>query len=197
MSHSATTGRDAKGRFAPGNPGGPGNPYTRQTAKLREAVQDELNEVEVRIIVQRLKARAVGGDIQAIKLVLAYAIGKPEKCFNPDEVDLLEWELRQRLSVPVGEVERLADRLPVRQACAVAEATKSAVALQVGQEIAQRLRERGLLEKTQPIDTRANQSPPARPSPAASRPSDHATTTARPEVRGGGNGLAGATDSKR
>ena len=86
MSLNDTTknkGRDAKGRFAEGNPGASGNPYTRQTALLRQAVLDELNETEIRIIVQRLKALAVGGDLQAIKLVLAYAVGKPENAVNP------------------------------------------------------------------------------------------------------------------
>ncbi len=139
------TGRDEKGRFAEGNPGGPGNPYTRQTALLRQAVLDELNEVEVRIIVQRLKAVALAGDVQAIRLVLAYAVGKPESAVNPDEVDRLEWQLRQRLSVPAEEVERLAERVPARQANAVAAVTAQAVSLQRGQDIAERLRKRGLL----------------------------------------------------
>jgi hypothetical protein len=163
-------GRDASGRFAEGNPGGPGNPYTRQTALLRQVVLDELNETEVRIIVQRLKARAVGGDIQAIKLVLAYAIGKPENAVNPDEVDRLEWQLRQRLSVPQGEVERLTERVPARQANAVAAATAQAVSLQRGLDIAERLRQRGLLPEA------------IQPAPAAPRP----------EVRGGTNGQGGA-----
>jgi hypothetical protein len=172
MSLSDTTkkGRDANGRFAKGNPGGPGNPYTRQTALLRQVVLDELNEVEIRIIVQRLKARAVGGDVQAIKLVLAYAVGKPENGVNPDEVDRLEWQLRQRLAVPPDEVERLADRVPARQANAVAAATAQAVATRSGLDIFERLRKRGLL--------------PDALRPAASAP--------RPEVRGGTNGDAGA-----
>jgi hypothetical protein len=172
MSLSDTTkkGRDANGRFAEGNPGGPGNPYTRQTALLRQVVLEELNEVEIRIIVQRLKARAVGGDVQAIKLVLAYAVGKPEGAVNPDEVDRLEWELRRRLAVPADEVERLADRVPARQANAVAAATAQAVSLQRGLDIAERLKKRGLL--------------PEAMQPAASAP--------RPGVRGATNGDAGA-----
>jgi hypothetical protein len=137
---------------------------------LRQAVLDELNEVEVRIIVQRLKARAVGGDVQAIKLVLAYAIGKPESAVNPDEVDRLEWQLRQRLSVPPAEVERLADRVPAKQANAVAAATAQAVASRTGLDIVERLRKRGLL-------------------PDALRPDASAP---RPGVRGATNGEAGA-----
>src|SRR5207248_10793741 len=33
-------GRDARGRFAPGNPGGPGNPFARRVAELRTALLD-------------------------------------------------------------------------------------------------------------------------------------------------------------
>ncbi len=170
LSDNTKKGRDAKGRFAEGNPGGPGNPYTRQTALLRQVVLDELNEVEIRIIVQRLKAVALAGDVQAIKLVLAYAVGKPESAVNPDEIDRLEWELRQRLSVPPAEVERLADRVPARQANAVAAATAQAVASRSGLDIFQRLQQRGLL-------------------PDALRPDADAP---RPEVRGATNGDAGA-----
>ena len=152
----AASGRDANGRFARGNPGGPGNPYTRQTALLRQVVQDELNEVELRIVLQRLKALALGGDVQAIKLILAYAVGKPQNAVNPDELDLLEWQLRQRLSVSAEEVERLADRVPARQANAVAAATAPAVSLQRGQDIVERLRKRGLLpEALRPPATEA------------------------------------------
>ena len=32
-------GRDARGRFAPGNAGGPGNPFARRVAELRTWVQ--------------------------------------------------------------------------------------------------------------------------------------------------------------
>jgi hypothetical protein len=52
MPHGKSTGRDAEGRFAPGNSGGH--------------------------ISRRLQTLALQGDVQAIKLVLSYAIGKPE-----------------------------------------------------------------------------------------------------------------------
>jgi hypothetical protein len=167
-----TSGRDEKGRFAKGNPGGPGNPYTRQTAQLRQAVLETMNETEVRLITQRLLTLALQGDLQAIKLVLAYAIGKPDKVVNPDEVDRLEWELRQRLSVPADDIEELTQRVPARQANAVAEATRQAIALQAGQDIFQRLLKRGLLPQAMQPDAQ----PPA----------------PRPGVRGGNKGEGGA-----
>src|SRR5262249_29749638 len=142
---SSSSGRDAGGRFAKGNPGGPGNPYTRQTAQLRQAVLETMNETEIRLITQKLLTLAREGDIQAIKLVLAYAVGKPQNVVNPDEVARLEWELRQRLSVPPRDVERLTEQVPARQANAVARAAGQASSLEVDPGVFQRLQQRGLL----------------------------------------------------
>ena len=167
------------------------NPYARQTAKLRSAVLDTMNEVEIRLITQRLLTSALQGDIAAIKLVFAYAIGKPENCFNPDEVDRLEWETRQCLSIPLDEVEAITERMSAMQACAVAEATKTPVARQVGLEITERLLERGLLERTQPVDSRADQPAPSRRASAGKQSSDPSSTKARPEARPSHKGKAG------
>src|SRR5262245_54500170 len=52
------SGRDAHGRFAKGNPGGPGNPFARQSAALRRRVQEKLTEDELDQIVDRLIAQA-------------------------------------------------------------------------------------------------------------------------------------------
>jgi hypothetical protein len=169
--NDAPAGRDARGRFAEGNPGGPGNPYTRQTAQLRQAVLETMNEAEIRLIAKRLLTLALQGDLQAIKLVLAYAIGKPEGVVNPDEVGRLEWELRQRLCVPLHQVETVTDRVSAGQANAVVEATREAVALQRGQELLLRLQKRGLLPDAM------------RPAPGNGK---------RPEVRDGHKGAAGA-----
>src|SRR5262245_29451624 len=168
-------GREANGRFAKGNPGGPGNPYARQTALLREAVLETMNETEIRLITQKLLTLALQGDIQAFKLVLAYAIGKPEQVVNPDEVDRLEWELRQRLSVPVDAVAEHTQRVPAKQANTVAKAPAQAVGLQVGQQVFRRLVNSGLL-----------------PDPAQSAVEPAAASAPRPGVRGGHKGEGGA-----
>ncbi len=36
----ADSGRDPNGRFAPGNVGGPGNPFARRVAELRQIMLD-------------------------------------------------------------------------------------------------------------------------------------------------------------
>ena len=40
-------GRGEDGRFLAGNPGGPGNPYSRQVAKLRQAILDAVTPQDV------------------------------------------------------------------------------------------------------------------------------------------------------
>ncbi len=83
-------GRDRQGRFAPGNKGGPGNPYTRRCAALRQAMLEEVTPGDLKAILRALIDTARLGDLAAARLVLAYAIGKPDKAVDPDTVDLHE-----------------------------------------------------------------------------------------------------------
>ncbi len=99
----AETGRDASGRFANGNPGGPGNPFYRRQAQLKRVLLDAITEDDVRSVVQVLLGLARDGDLAAIKLYLHYAAGKPAREVDPDRVELNEWEL-QKQSPPLGEV---------------------------------------------------------------------------------------------
>src|ERR1043166_1097125 len=82
-----TPERDEKGRFQKGNRGGPGNPFTRQTAKLRQAALNAVSEEEIQEIIAVLKARAKQGDVAAIKLLLSYSVGKPTTAADPDTLD--------------------------------------------------------------------------------------------------------------
>src|SRR4051812_47398225 len=84
---TATTQRDEKGRFRKGNRGGPGNPYTRQTPRLRQAALEAVSEDDIHEIFNVLKDRARQGDVSAIKLLLSYSIGKPLDTPNPDTAD--------------------------------------------------------------------------------------------------------------
>ena len=62
-------GRDARGRFVPGNKGGPGNPFARKVAELRKALVNFVTEDAMKHIAFVLKERAMGGDLAAIKLL--------------------------------------------------------------------------------------------------------------------------------
>ncbi len=70
-------GRELTGRFAKGNPGGPGNPFTRQVATLRGQLLKSVKRNDLRDIVAALVEKSKAGDIPAIKLLFAYLIGAP------------------------------------------------------------------------------------------------------------------------
>lgn len=76
--------RDHKGRFAPGNAGGPGNPLGGQVARLRAALITAVTAEQIAELARALLAQALDGDVGAAKLVLSYTIGRPV------EHDLLE-----------------------------------------------------------------------------------------------------------
>ncbi len=110
-------GRDQNGRFAKGNPGGPGNPFARRTAALRQAFSDAVTQEGLNILAQRLLLQAQNGDVAAAKLVLAYAIGKPVDPVNPDTLDQQEFQLFNQLPTPPKDVHRILNTLPAGLAC--------------------------------------------------------------------------------
>jgi hypothetical protein len=64
-----TEGRDAYGRFAKGNPGGPGNPYPRRLAALRQALLNCVTEEDIIAIAKAVIEEAKGGSVPAAKLI--------------------------------------------------------------------------------------------------------------------------------
>jgi hypothetical protein len=60
-----------------GCPAGPGNPYVRQVARLKAALYQALTEDDIRAVAQKLRDKALAGDVAAARLLLDYALGKP------------------------------------------------------------------------------------------------------------------------
>jgi hypothetical protein len=89
------TVRDAHGRFAKGNPGGPGNPFARKVAMLRRTLINFVTEDDMKHVAFVLKERAMGGDMTAIKLLLQYVVGKPSETVNPDRLNIEERKLQE------------------------------------------------------------------------------------------------------
>ncbi|MDH3583870.1 MAG: hypothetical protein OER86_06615 [Phycisphaerae bacterium] len=83
-SPNGSNGKDAKGRFAKGNAGGPGNPHAKQVGQLRSAMLNAVSEEDIARIIATLVDLAKGGDVQAAKLVLERTLGRPT------EADLIE-----------------------------------------------------------------------------------------------------------
>jgi len=71
------TERGPDGRFLPGNSGGPGNPYGRRVAELRNALMEAVTPDRLRRMIESLVQAAEGGDTAAAKLVLSYTLGPP------------------------------------------------------------------------------------------------------------------------
>ena len=76
MPAPSPNGRTSRGRFAKGNPGGPGNPHAKQTTVLRSALLEAITEEDIREIAQSLVRKAKAGDTHAIKELFNRVIGK-------------------------------------------------------------------------------------------------------------------------
>jgi hypothetical protein len=108
-----TTGRASGGRFAKNNPGGPGNPFARQTAALRAYLINHVTERDIQDILDILLLNAKGGHLPTIKFLFAYVIGKPMPVVEPDTLDLQEMQQLQQSALPPEALEALCGQLPL------------------------------------------------------------------------------------
>src|SRR5262245_54917021 len=76
-SPNGTNGRDARGRFTVGNPGGPGNPFGQRSAAFREALFQAVTPEDVRAVAAKLVAEAKAGQPWAVKEFFDRCVGKP------------------------------------------------------------------------------------------------------------------------
>ena len=75
--NGANGGRDSRGRFARGNPGGPGNPHAKQVGRLRSVLLRTVKSADVAGIVAALVKAAKGGDTGAAKVLFDRLFGLP------------------------------------------------------------------------------------------------------------------------
>ena len=68
--------RDANGRFAPGNAGGPGGARKRAFV-IRDAAEDAVTTEPVRAMMRRATRMALEGNLAAMRLVLERVGGRP------------------------------------------------------------------------------------------------------------------------
>jgi hypothetical protein len=107
------TDRATDGRFAKGNPGGPGNPFARQTAALRAALINGVTESDIQDILHILSLNAKSGHLPTIKFLFAYVIGKPKPVVEPDTLDLQEMRMMQLSTLPPEALATLCSQLPL------------------------------------------------------------------------------------
>lgn len=77
--------RSARGRFATGNRGGPGNPFAKQVGWMRSAFFTEATPERLRYIARTFLRMAAEGNVAAGRLVFTYAMGKSPP--SPDTQD--------------------------------------------------------------------------------------------------------------
>ena len=94
-SPNGANGRDRSGRFAAGNPGGPGNPQAKHVAALRGALLRSVKAVDVEAIIAKLVEAAKTGDTVAAREILDRTIGKPVATDLLQRVEALESQLAQ------------------------------------------------------------------------------------------------------
>jgi hypothetical protein len=83
---NGSPGRDAKGRFAPGNQVARGNPFARRMARLRSRALAAVSGPDLEAIVRQLVAAAKAGDVAAAKVLLPYLLGRPPEAVDPDRL---------------------------------------------------------------------------------------------------------------
>jgi hypothetical protein len=119
----AAEGRDRKERTAQahGRPsvGLPGNPFARKVAELRAALVNFITADDMKHLAFVLKMRAEGGDMQAMKLLFQYVLGKPVETVDPDRLDVDEWQKMQEKSRPPEEATKVLGGLPAQTVCEV------------------------------------------------------------------------------
>lgn len=77
---TTSSGRDERGRFGQGNPGGPGAPRQRsRNDDLRQAVLSAVAPEHVAALMRLLTRRALEGDMKAARLVLDRTLGRPRE----------------------------------------------------------------------------------------------------------------------
>jgi len=96
-------GRDARGRFAPGNTLGRGNPFAGRVAAMRAALFEEIDETHFRTLVRGLVQMARDKNLAAMRLILLYLVGKPADVANPYDLDPLEDEPATGDPIPQAE----------------------------------------------------------------------------------------------
>ena len=90
---TSNPGRDDTGRFTAGNRGGPGNPFARQVAALRQALIASVTAEDIQAVAASMLELAKRGNVQAAKVLLLYTIGKPQPAPEPDRMDTDEWNV--------------------------------------------------------------------------------------------------------
>ena len=85
--------RDARGRFLPGNSGGPGRPPSASVHEHRAALVNAVSPDDIRAVARMLVDRALEGDVAAAKLLFERLLGAPVAADLLERIEELEHRL--------------------------------------------------------------------------------------------------------
>ena len=87
---NGTSGRLPNGRFAPGNPGGPGGNHDQRSREIRNALLVVVSSEDLQKVVARLLNLAIHGPpkvaLQAIAELLNRVVGRPREGVSWDDI---------------------------------------------------------------------------------------------------------------
>ena len=78
MSSASSESRGPRGRFAIGNPGGPGNPHAAKVGELRSALLDAVTTEDIRAVLDALVTEAKAGNVPAMREFFNRILGQPQ-----------------------------------------------------------------------------------------------------------------------
>jgi len=103
------SGRDARGRFRTGNPGGPSGP--RRSSLLRQAVAEAVTSEQLAALTRRILRMALEGNLPAARLVYERTCGRTaESPAEAEPVDLAMPRMRTAVDCSLA-LERLVDAI--------------------------------------------------------------------------------------
>jgi hypothetical protein len=94
-SPNGSNGRGRGGKFAPGNKGGPGNPFAARVNAWRTQLAEALSDQEFAGVIQALIQAATAGEPWAVREVLDRSLGKPVEADFIERLESLEAALRR------------------------------------------------------------------------------------------------------
>src|SRR5262249_47857122 len=99
-----------------GNIGGPGNPFMRRMAHVRQLFAECMDDDTLRQLFAAFKERALAGDAAAGRLLMAYCVGRPVPVAEADRVGVEEFKLLRQMHVPSETIPDVQAGIPIRTA---------------------------------------------------------------------------------
>lgn len=86
--------REPDGRFAAGNPGGPGRPKGRRISELRRAAEEAVTPDMVRGVLRKVAMQALQGNLAAARIFLERTLGRAAEVSAAEPLDIPPPRLR-------------------------------------------------------------------------------------------------------